>query len=95
MSEIRFVSSVLVAFAMAPVGLVTGLLYFHALRRTVDAIAARGGWLRPAGQTLVRIIGVAVVLILMVRLGPAPLLAGFFGFLLARAIALRLAQGTP
>jgi hypothetical protein len=64
------------------------------LRRTVDLFASGRGWLEPAGLMLARITGAVVVLTFMARLGAMLLLAGFLGFLLARAITLRSARRT-
>lgn len=82
-------SSTLALAAMAFAGLALGLMYFRALRRTVDLFAGGRGWLGPAGLTLARIAGAVIVLTFMARLGAMPLLAGFLGFLLARAVSLR------
>lgn len=77
------------ATAMAAAGLVVGLGYFAALRRTVQLYGAEGNRLAPAVLTVGRIAGAAAFLIVAARLGAVPLLAAFSGFLLARAIALR------
>ena len=70
-------------------GLASGLLYFVVLRCTVALLIDRRGWLGPLALTLGRIASVALLLFLAARLGAAPLLAAFAGFLLARSIALR------
>lgn len=85
-------STLVLLAAMAFAGLALGLIYFRALRRTVDLFASGRGWLGPAGLTLARIAGAVIILTLMTRLGAMPLLAGFLGFLLARMIALRSAR---
>jgi F1F0 ATPase subunit 2 len=82
-------SSVLFAWIAAPTGLLTGLLYFRALHRTVALVAWTRGGVRPAILTLARFAGAIAVLTLLARPGAASLLAGFAGFLLARVIALR------
>jgi hypothetical protein len=89
MNDGTLASTLVLAAAMALAGLALGLTYFHALRRTVDAFAGGRGWLGLAGLTLARITGAVIVLTFMARLGAMPLIAGFLGFLLARAITLR------
>jgi len=85
-------STLVLALIAALAGLAFGLVYFQALRRTVDLFAGGCGWLGPVGLTLARIAGAAVFLTFLARFGAIPLLAGFLGFLLARMIALRLAR---
>lgn len=80
------------AVATALAGLVFGLVYFRALRRTVELHVAGRGWLGPVALSFARIAGAVIVLTFMARLGALPLLSGFFGFLLARGIALRAAR---
>jgi hypothetical protein len=92
MNNETLTSSLVLASAMAIAGLAFGLIYFQALRRTVDFVAGGRGWLGPAGLTLARMAGAVILLTFMARLGAMPLLAGFLGFLLARAIALRMAR---
>jgi F1F0 ATPase subunit 2 len=92
MNDGALVSALVVAAAMAFAGLALGLVYFRVLRRTVDLFAGGRGWLWPAGLTLARTAGALLVLTFMARLGAMPLLAGFLGFLLARAISLRSAR---
>jgi N-ATPase, AtpR subunit len=94
MNDGTLASTLVVAAAMAFAGLALGLIYFRALRRTVDLFAGGRGWLGPAGLTLARIAGAVIVLTFMARLGAMPLLAGFLGFLLARAVSLRSARRT-
>lgn len=94
MNDDTLASGLVLAGAMALAGLIGGLLYFRALRRTVDLLAGGHGWFGPAALTLVRIAGAILVLTLMARLGATPLLAGLLGFLLARMIALRAARRT-
>ncbi len=77
-------------------GLVGGLAYFAVLRRTAELIAAGRGWLGSAAAlTGGRIAGMVLLLAIVARLGAAPLLALWAGFLMARAIALRQARITP
>ncbi len=76
---------------MAFAGLVFGLLYFLALRRTAILFASGRGWFAPVALTLGRIGAAALFLALAARLGATVLLAAFAGFLLARAVALRAA----
>lgn len=78
------------AFGLA--GFVFGLLYFAAVQRTTSLFAAGRGWLVPVALTIARIAAAATFLALAARLGAAPLLAAFAGFLLARAAALRAAR---
>ncbi|MGD0332019.1 MAG: ATP synthase subunit I [Xanthobacteraceae bacterium] len=77
---------------MASAGAVFGLLYFAMLRWTVTFFTAGGGWLGPLALTLGRIGAAVVFLGIAARLGAAPLLALFLGFLLARTVALRSAR---
>ncbi len=92
MNDGTLASTLVIAAAMAFAGLALGLIYFRALRRAVDLFAGGSGWLWPAGLTIARIAGAVTLLTFMARLGAVPLLAGFLGFLLARAIALRMAR---
>ena len=73
-------------------GLVLGLLYFAALRRTSVLLAAGNDWTHPLLFTAARIGGAVVFLVLAAKLGAAPLLAAFAGFLVARMIALRFVR---
>jgi hypothetical protein len=82
-------SSLLPAALAAFGGLILGIGYFLALRRTTALLAGGRGWVGPAGLTLARIAVAAVLFGFAARLGALPLLTGFAGFLLARAIALR------
>ncbi|MGA7326660.1 MAG: ATP synthase subunit I [Rhodomicrobium sp.] len=77
--------------SMALAGFLFGLLYFVALQRTAIFLATRRGWLVPIALTLARIGTAAGFLVLAARMGASPLLAAFIGFLLARAVALRVA----
>jgi hypothetical protein len=76
------------AAAMAAGGLVLGLGYFAALRRTADLYCTGRSRLEPALLTLGRIAAIVVFMVLAAKLGALPLLTAFLGFLMARAIAL-------
>jgi N-ATPase, AtpR subunit len=89
MNDGSLAPTILLASAMALAGLTLGLVYFRALRRTVDLLTGNRGWAMPIGLTLARVAGAVVLLTLMARLGAMPLLGGFLGFLMARMIALR------
>ncbi len=78
--------------AIALAGFVFGLLYFSAVQRTANLIAAGRGWLAPIALTLGRIGAAVLLLALAARLGAAHLLAAFAGFLFARVAALRAAR---
>jgi len=88
------VATVAVPSAAALAGLGFGLLYFLALRRTVDSYLGARGWLVPASLTLGRIVAAVALLALAAQLGAAALLCAFLGFLAARALALRTARRT-
>jgi hypothetical protein len=74
---------------MAVAGLAFGLVYFATLKRSVMLFAAGRGWLGPLALTLGRIGAAVAFLFVAAKLGAAPLLAAFIGFLMARALALR------
>jgi hypothetical protein len=80
------------AFSMALSGVVFGLLYFAALRRTSILLAAGGRCINLLVLTFSRILGIVVFLSLTAKLGAAALLAAFGGFLAARATAVRVIQ---
>ncbi len=89
MTNNSFIADAELTAMMASAGLLFGLLYFAALKRSVTLLVGHKGWLGPLTLTLARI-GAAVGLLLMAaKLGAAPLLGGFAGFLIARALALR------
>ena len=90
MIHATFASIAMLASAMALVGAAFGLVYFAVLDRTVVLLAAGRGWLGPAALTFGRIGAATILLSLIARLGAAPLLAAFLGFLAARAVALRV-----
>jgi F1-F0 ATPase (N-ATPase) AtpR subunit len=75
--------------AMLAAGLICGLAYFRALRRTADLLAGRDGWFVPAALTVARIGGAIVVLSVIARLGALALLTTLAGFSMARMSALR------
>ena len=78
------------ALAMAFAGLIFGLLYFALLKRSVTLFATGHGWAGPLGFTILRIMGAVGFLFIAAKLGAGPLLAAFTGFLIARALALRV-----
>jgi len=80
------------AIMMASAGFAFGLAYFAALKRTVTVFAGGRGWRAPLALTLARIGAAIVFLGIAAKLGAVSLLAAFIGFVLARSIALRLAQ---
>jgi hypothetical protein len=86
--------SPMLALEMALAGFVFGLFYFAALWRTATLFAEGKGRAGPVALTLGRLAAAALFLAITARLGAAPLLGAFFGFLLARAVALRLAGRT-
>lgn len=92
MNEETFVSIAFLAAAMAIAGLAFGLVYFAAMHKTAALFVAGTGWLRPSALTLGRIGAATMFLSLTATLGATPLLAAFCGFLLARAIALRVVR---
>ncbi len=83
------ITELLIAMALAGFGF--GFLYFAALHRTAILFASQRGWLFPVALTLLRIGAAAGFLTLAAKLGAAPLLSAFAGFLLARTLALRIA----
>ena len=70
-------------------GLMFGLLYFALLKRSVTLFVGGRSWLGPLALTLGRIGAAIAFLSVAAKLGAAPLLAAFVGFLMARALALR------
>jgi len=74
-------------------GLLSGLLYFAAMQRTVAIFIAGDDWLRPAALTLARLAAAGAGFALAAWFGAAPLLAALAGFLCARSIALRRRPG--
>ena len=80
--------TILMAFA----GFVFGLAYFATLKRSVALLSTGRGWFGPVALTLGRIGAAVGFLFIAAKLGAAPLLAAFLGFLLARTTALRAAR---
>jgi N-ATPase, AtpR subunit len=74
---------------MAIGGFAFGLFYFMSLKRSVTLFVGGKSWLGALALTLGRIGACVVFLYGAARLGAAPLLAAFAGFLTARALALR------
>ncbi len=72
-------------------GFVFGLVYFAAVERTAVLLAARKGLLGPISLTLGRLAAATLFLAFVAQFGDASLLSAFFGFLLARMVALRKA----
>jgi hypothetical protein len=85
-------SLVALAAAWTAGGLAFGLVYFAALRRTVDIYGVGQGRLVPAALTVGRFVAAIVFLGFSVRFGALPLLAAFLGFLMARLAALRTSR---
>lgn len=83
-----FVLNITVAGIVAIVGLGFGLVYFAALRRSIDYYTAGQGRFMPTALTFGRFVAAVLFFALMARMGAAPLLMAFIGFLLARALAL-------
>ena len=75
--------------AMAVAGLAFGWVYFASLKHSVALFVGGKGWLGPLALTLGRIGAAGAFLLVAAKLGAAPLLAAFIGFLMARALALR------
>jgi hypothetical protein len=74
---------------MAVAGIAFGCVYFASLKRSVTLLVGGKGWLGPPALTLGRIGAAVAFLFVAAKLGAAPLLAAFIGFLMARALALR------
>ncbi|HTV31812.1 MAG TPA: ATP synthase subunit I [Methylocella sp.] len=74
---------------MTIAGLMFGRHYFVMLKRSVTLFVGGAGCLGPLAMTLGRIAAAAAFLFGAAKLGAAPLLAAFIGFLIARALALR------
>ena len=69
-------------------GLLFGLLFFATLKHSVTLFVERKGWLGPLALTLGRFGAAVGFLFVAAKLGAAPLLAAFIGFLIARALTL-------
>ncbi|MFI4988856.1 MAG: ATP synthase subunit I [Alphaproteobacteria bacterium] len=87
-----FMRAAALASAAALAGLVLGLAYFAALRRTVELLCARRERLLPAALTLGRAAAAVLVLTAAAKLGIVLLCGVSLGFLAARAAALRSAR---
>lgn len=83
-----------VTMLMAVAGVIFGFLYFASLKRSVTLFIGGKGWLSSLALTLGRMGAAAAFLIVAAKLGAAPLLAAFIGFLIARALALRAERRT-
>jgi hypothetical protein len=70
-------------------GLAFGFGYFAVLRRTIDLYVLGRGRVVPAILALGRFAATILLFAATATSGALPLLAGFMGFLLARAVALR------
>ena len=90
MTHIGFIAHPELTLLMASAGLMLGLLYFAALKRSVTLLVCGKGWLGPLALTLGRIGAAAALLWVAANVGPAPLLATLVGFLMARSVTLRL-----
>jgi len=91
MMQPAFAPSIVIAGAFFA-GFVFGFAYFVVLRRTIDLYIAGRGRLVPALLTLGRLGALTLFLVITARNGALPLLASFIGFLMARAVALRVAR---
>ncbi|HKT72798.1 MAG TPA: ATP synthase subunit I [Steroidobacteraceae bacterium] len=69
-------------------GFALGLLYFEALRRTIERFAQGAGWLEPVALTVGRIGVAACILFVAARVDATALLSTFVGFMLARTLAI-------
>jgi len=77
--------------AAALAGFIFGLFYFAAVERTAVLIASKKAVLGPISLTLGRLAAATLFLALAAQLGAALLLDAFFGFLVARVVALKKA----
>jgi hypothetical protein len=81
------------ATGAALAGFLAGILYFRALRRTAGLLGSGQGWLGPAVLTMARLAAAGTLFTALAYFGGAlPLVAGFLGFLAARALALHSAR---
>lgn len=92
MSDTALAAVAPLALMMACAGLAFGLVYFAALCRTSILLATGRGWTALLAFTVARIGAAVIFLALAAKLGAAPLLAAFAGFLAARAIAIRVVR---
>jgi hypothetical protein len=70
-------------------GFAAGLVHFATLRRVTDLYLTGGSPTRALVLQLVRLAGLAAILVLFAGLGAAPLLAAALGVFLARGAVLR------
>jgi N-ATPase, AtpR subunit len=84
-----FVANAELTAMMAVAGLLFGLLYFASLKRSVTLFVGGKGCHGPIVLTLGRFGAAIGFLLIAAKLGAAPLLGGFTGFLMARALVLR------
>ena len=89
MTHNSFILHLELTLMMAFGGVVFGLLYFAALKRSITQYVGGKSWPAPLALTLGRIGAAAGFLFVAAKLGAVPLLAAFVGFLIARAMALR------
>ena len=79
---------------MAVAGLAFGCVYFASLKRSVSLFVSGKGWFGPVALAFGRIGAAVGFLFVAAKLGAAPLLTAFVGFLMARALALRAEKRT-
>lgn len=89
MTHVAFSIDPALTALMLVAGFAFGFVYFAALKRSVALFVGSTSWLGPLALTLGRIGAAIAFLFIAAKLGAAPLLAAFIGFLLARALALR------
>ena len=82
------------AVVMAIAGCLFGWQYFAMLKHSVMLFVGGKGRRSLLALTLGRMGAAATFLFIVAKLGAAPLLAAFTGFLLARALALRAERRT-
>lgn len=73
---------------MAVAGVACGYVYLLSLKRSLTLLVGGKGWFAPLALTLGRIGAAVAFLFVAAKLGAAPLLAAFIGFLMARALVL-------
>ena len=73
-------------------GLLLGLAYFAALRRTIALFSVGRGWQTVLLLSLARVSLAVAAFFLVAQLGATPLISAAAGFLIARMICLRLAR---
>jgi hypothetical protein len=80
------------AAGAALAGALLGFGYFAALRRSVDALCARRGWLAPLGWTLARMAAAVAVFGAAAWFGVVALGAALLGFVVVRGFVLHNAR---